>query len=307
MGQQMSNDGKEFEELVASLSNCLHEKAIITPNDKLIDKDTGKKRQIDISIRMTDGPTSFLGIVEARDRSRKVGVPYLEEVKSKRDSVGAHKAFIVSNKGFTTTALDKARAYDIELFSLSQALRHDWSHTFSRFKGFTVSSFGSELTICFVDEQSRVVTPHQSVLDALVSDGAYAAVICNADGSPKMKANELFEAMYREPAIVSMVDGDWQKKHPLQVRFDIRDEDELFLLDTNEEIIRVKKYFVVGQIWREVKTYEPQVKQYTNEVTGQVIAEVLGSDDPNFDFEFIIEYPSQTDEKRRAFLRKKGT
>lgn len=303
----MNNDGREFEELVASLSNCLHERAVITANDKLIDKDTGKKRQIDISIRMTDGPTSFLGIVEARDRSRKVGVPYLEEVRSKRDSVGAHKAFIVSNKGFTATALDKACAYDIELFSLSQALRHDWSYTFSRFKGFTVSSFGSELSISFLDEQLRLVTPHQSVLDALKSDGVRADVIRNADGSSRMTVQQLLEGMYREPEIVSMVDSDWQKKHPLRVRFDIREEDELFLLDSNEENIRIKKYLAVGLIWREVRNYEPQVKQYTNEVTGEVIAEVVGSDDPNFNFEFIVENPTSTDGDRRSFIRKKRT
>lgn len=301
----MDNDGHDFEELVTCLSNCLHEKATVTPNDKLVDKHTGRKRQIDISIRITDGPSSFLGIIEARDRSRKVGVPYLEQVKSKRDSVGADKAFIVSNKGFTSTAITKAHAYNIELLSLSKALKNDWSQTFSLFQGFVVSSFGSALTIYFIDENLKIINLHQSVRNMLQSEGMNAKIIINKDGSPRMTANELINPMYREPAIIAKVDSDIHKKHDIRVDFNIPENEEMFCMNENNEIKLVNKFIIIGQIWRELKTYKPQLRQYTNEATGEVIAEVLGTEDPDFDFEMIMEYPTRIDRERRIFLRKK--
>jgi hypothetical protein len=301
----MDNDGHNFEALVACLSKCLHEKATVTPNDKLVDKHTGRKRQIDISIRITDGPSSFLGIIEARDRSRKVGVPYLEQVKSKRDSVGADKAFIVSNKGFTSAAITKAHAYNIELLSLSKALKHDWSQTFSLFQGFVVSSFGSALTIYFIDENLQIINLHQSVRNMLQSEGMNAKIILNKDGLPRMTANELINPMYREPAIIAKVDSDIHKKHDIRVDFNIPENEEMFCLNENNEIKLVNKFIIIGQIWRELKTYKPQLRQYTNEATGEVIAEVLGTEDPDFDFEMIMEYPTRVDIERKIFLRKK--
>ena len=87
MTDKQNNPGKDFEELITWIHRCLHEKAVITPNDKIRDIHTGNLRQIDISIRLTDGPTKFLGIVEVRDRSRPVGVDYIEEVSADRKSV----------------------------------------------------------------------------------------------------------------------------------------------------------------------------------------------------------------------------
>jgi hypothetical protein len=80
--------GELFEELVTWISKSLHS-AEVTKNEKLKDIHTGRKRQIDVVIRIKNGPTEILGIVEARDRSRAVGVDYIEQVNSKKTSVGA--------------------------------------------------------------------------------------------------------------------------------------------------------------------------------------------------------------------------
>jgi hypothetical protein len=68
--------GKDFEELVACINSLLHKRYIVTANDKIRDKDTGCLRQIDISIRTSDGLTNFLGIIEARCRNRPVNMAF---------------------------------------------------------------------------------------------------------------------------------------------------------------------------------------------------------------------------------------
>src|ERR1039457_7578666 len=126
MTDEQPKSGKEFEELVTWIHQCLHEKAVITPNDKIQDIHSNHSRQIDISIKIKDGPTSFLGIVEIRDRSRPVGVDYIEQVNTKRESVGADAAFIVSSSGFCNTAIEKAQALNIRVFTHQEAVSSNW-------------------------------------------------------------------------------------------------------------------------------------------------------------------------------------
>lgn len=87
--------GRRFEELIAWIQRSVHKNAIITANERIKDIDTGKPRQVDITIRLSDGPTEFLGIVEVRDRNRPIGVRYVEEISGKLRSVRADAAFLV--------------------------------------------------------------------------------------------------------------------------------------------------------------------------------------------------------------------
>ena len=71
--KQTIKTGRSVERLIARIQKSVHKRAEIGANDKLRDVDTGRLRQIDIPIRLSDGPTHVLGIVEARDRSRPRG------------------------------------------------------------------------------------------------------------------------------------------------------------------------------------------------------------------------------------------
>ena len=59
MTDEQPKSGKEFEELVTWIHQYLHEKAVITPNDKIQDIHSNHPRQIDISIKIKDGPQVF--------------------------------------------------------------------------------------------------------------------------------------------------------------------------------------------------------------------------------------------------------
>jgi len=71
------------------------------------------------------------------------------------------------------------------------------------------------------------------------------------------------------------------------------------------KLVRISQVNVVGFVWKEAKTYKPAVKQYRDEKSGEIIAEVVGSDDPAFDFELIAEYPQRVNMERNVFIRRK--
>ena len=119
--------GKYFEDLVTWIQKSVHEKAQIIPNEKVLDIHTNKIRQIDISIRLSDGPTHLFVMVEVRDHKKPIGVNYIEEIHSKKQSVNANAAFIVSRSGFANTALEKAKCLGIQTLTYEEALKSDWS------------------------------------------------------------------------------------------------------------------------------------------------------------------------------------
>jgi len=119
--------GKDFEDLVTWIQKSVHERANIIPNERVRDIHTNRLRQIDISIRLSDGPTNFFAIVEVRDHKKSINVRYIEEINTKKQSVGANAAFIVSRSGFTKGALDKAKHLGIQTLTYKEALKSDWS------------------------------------------------------------------------------------------------------------------------------------------------------------------------------------
>ena len=67
-------------------------------------------------------------IVEVRDRSRPIGVRYVEEMSAKQRSVRADAVFLVSHSGFTNTALTKAKQLGIRALIYDEATSSDWSN-----------------------------------------------------------------------------------------------------------------------------------------------------------------------------------
>jgi len=118
--------GKYFEDLISWIHMCLAENARVVPNAKIPDKDSGELRQVDIAIHVTEEPYRMLIVVEVRDRKRPVGSGYIEEIESKRDSVGADAAVIISKSGFTKPAKQKAVRHDIRIMTYDEALQHTW-------------------------------------------------------------------------------------------------------------------------------------------------------------------------------------
>ena len=102
-GQQLETIVAKLERLFAVDPNI----SVQTPA-RLRDRVTGALREHDVLITQKRGHHVTLTAIECRDRSRKFGVPEVEAFAAKCRDTGINKAFIVSSKGFTKTALKKA-------------------------------------------------------------------------------------------------------------------------------------------------------------------------------------------------------
>lgn len=111
----MSRKGREFEKLVAFLEKMLTpDNFEIKSPDFFDDKDTGQKREIDISVTGKVGATPIKIIIECRDRTDPQNVTWIEQINSKKEGVNASKAIAVSSSGFYKPALVKAKSCNIE-------------------------------------------------------------------------------------------------------------------------------------------------------------------------------------------------
>ena len=65
-------------------------------------------------------------IVEVRDHKQRIDSTYIEQIKTKRESVNANAAVIVSRSGFTKPAIEKAYHYNIRTMTFREALEDKW-------------------------------------------------------------------------------------------------------------------------------------------------------------------------------------
>jgi hypothetical protein len=97
--------GREFEVLVARIERRLSPMgAVIKSPDRLPDKITGQLREVDASIRYQTGNETTLVTIECRDRASAQDITWLEQIKSKKESIGADQTIVVSRRGFTEPA-----------------------------------------------------------------------------------------------------------------------------------------------------------------------------------------------------------
>jgi hypothetical protein len=291
--------GREFEQLVTSINKHLHKIATVTPNDKLPDKDNGDLRQVDISVRISDGPSKFLGIIEVRDRSRPVGIGYVEEVSAKRTSVGANNAWIVSKAGFWKSAKLKADALGIGVISYKVALKSDWSEFFHLMEDFGVQTRRyNKVKVFFLKKDSQdVIDPHSELRDAIRANSD-APVLLNAKGAPAASLVQIAKAV-----IDSVGDQVYSKLEPgappqrTRIRFTGNLEPLLFFKDATGAIRRIEDLLVAVDLWIEVKRYPITMQQYKDFGTDEVHAEVATSTVPlgdgKYEFQLIALEPGK--------------
>lgn len=116
----------DFEELVARFFEKVEgaNQYRVVRNAKIEGPDG--PRQIDVLLEGTIGPLNVRTIIECKDFKGKVPVGRVDELASKMNDVKAHKAVLVSAKGFSKTAIRKAERLGIELCTLAEALSEKW-------------------------------------------------------------------------------------------------------------------------------------------------------------------------------------
>jgi hypothetical protein len=120
-------DGKQFEILTKEIFEALVENPAYTEvehNVKLLGKDG--LRQIDVLLRAQVSSLSILTIIECKDENQNLDVQYVDALHSKMQDVNAHKAVLVARKGFSKTAIQKAKRVGITLCTAMEAKSALW-------------------------------------------------------------------------------------------------------------------------------------------------------------------------------------
>jgi len=193
------------------------------------------------------GTVEILVTVECRRRSTKADVRWIEELRSKRDSLGISKTIAVSKRGFSRDAVETARLAGIELRTLSEI-------TSGQIKGwilpekitYTYQHF--DITAVDIDAYPG---GHGAEVDqpvASISSATTADVFETRDGT-RCSLNDLFRtALRQEPALAANVPADGTRKHrTVHVRFRAGD----LSLYTDTGPVGVARVAVSVDLWEE--------------------------------------------------------
>ncbi len=114
--QRTDPEWREFERLVARIETDARDSGVIvTSPDHIRCTLTGALREVDASIRQVVHGVSRLITIECRKRRGRQDVTWIEQLATKRQSIGADKTIAVSASGFSAAAHKVAAAHQIEL------------------------------------------------------------------------------------------------------------------------------------------------------------------------------------------------
>lgn len=107
---------REFEKLIARIeADAGPQGIVVKPPDSIRCKLTGRLREVDATIRTKAGTAEMLITIECRRRTKVQDVTWLEQLATKRSSIGADRTIAVSHSGFSPEAETVARRLGITL------------------------------------------------------------------------------------------------------------------------------------------------------------------------------------------------
>lgn len=123
----MPKQGAEFETLTAEIFNALRNdpKYESVEHNVFLEGIDGP-REIDVLLKGRVGPCEIITAIECKDYNKNINVTVLDAFDSKLKDVKANKGIIVSRKGFSKTAKQKAKRLGITLCTAHQARSEKW-------------------------------------------------------------------------------------------------------------------------------------------------------------------------------------
>lgn len=118
--------GKEYELLIERIYKELQGDAEIKQDDFILGKESGTKRQLDLTIRHKIAETEILIIVQAKDWKHKADITIVGEFISVIRDVRGQKGILICKSGFTKKAIEYAKRENIQLLSAHAAEKTDW-------------------------------------------------------------------------------------------------------------------------------------------------------------------------------------
>lgn len=117
---------KRFEKLVAGVQQQLAPNALVTHNDHIIGHDSGRLRQVDVSVKQKVGQYNMLIAIDCKDYKIPVNVKHVEQFTGLIKDIRANKGAMVAANGFSDTAKRVGEKAGVDLYRLVDAEAHDW-------------------------------------------------------------------------------------------------------------------------------------------------------------------------------------
>jgi Restriction endonuclease len=112
--------GTEFEDTVARIQQMFEPGSQVTRREKLTDR-FGHKREFDVVVRGKYAGCEILGVIECKDRSRRIEPEQVDAFANKSKNINADLRLMVSRKGFSKPAIELAKSEGVGTLSLLPA------------------------------------------------------------------------------------------------------------------------------------------------------------------------------------------
>jgi hypothetical protein len=117
----MTKPGRLLEVIVAQLEAMVASSGLVVTSPAFLPGHmSGTRREVDVAITSDVGSSEALAIAEVRDRRRRQGVDWIEQVISKRRDIGADVALAVSSSGFTASAIRVGAEAGVRMWTLCE-------------------------------------------------------------------------------------------------------------------------------------------------------------------------------------------
>lgn len=128
MPKSRAKSGRSLELLIAAIERALPTSPGTTIESPkfLADRHTGEPREHDVVVTVRSAHHTLQIAIECRDRSRKITVNDIEGFWAKCQDTGVDQAIVVSPRGFSKTALLKAKKLGMRCLLLKDVAGLDW-------------------------------------------------------------------------------------------------------------------------------------------------------------------------------------
>jgi hypothetical protein len=101
-----------FQQVVRILHEHLAaDAAVVVESDELVDRVTGAKREVDVTLTSDIGGQQIIISIEATAQNRRASVTWVDEMLAKHSTLPTSKLVLVSQAGFSKLARDQAAAH----------------------------------------------------------------------------------------------------------------------------------------------------------------------------------------------------
>jgi len=171
----------------------------ITQSEMLVDLLTGTQREVDVCIRDTVAGHEIVISLECADHKRPKDVTWVETMKTKHDNLPTHSLVLVSNSGFTTEALKKAKLYGIATVVPGEVTDSDAATIVARLKARTFSTNQLHAKVVKVSVNSDAGEPQVVERTRMVYTG---------DGQPVGTMYDIVDACIRFAELPPIADAE---------------------------------------------------------------------------------------------------